>query len=71
MSKELSFEDYQPQPFCQFKCPHMDLNIDYSGTLIADGTIYERVVRVSCSHEEVCKAARRQMREETIEALPT
>lgn len=69
MAKELSFENYQPQPFCKWNCPHMDLDLNSSGTLIADSTIYERVVQVSCSNEAVCKAARAQMRKECIDAI--
>jgi len=69
MAKQLEFAHYQPLPFCKFDCPNMHLDINFSGTLYADHRIYDRVVTVSCEHEAVCQAARRQMYDEYVQAI--
>lgn len=70
MAHQLDYPDCQPLPFCNYDCPHMELTLT-NEALYGDGRIVERCITVHCRHEEVCKAARRQLREEIIETLPT
>lgn len=65
MAKDLSFEAYQPQPFCKFDCKFMSLELQVSSWYAGPSQqIVERLVSVECKYEAVCKAARRQLEEE-------
>lgn len=51
---------------CCKECPHIDLNTEVTD-VYADGTVIQRTVRVSCSHEQVCGERQAELKNERSE----